>query len=471
MSGDTMRFFYFPLMAALLWSYWRALKCAREERTPFTPLLGWLIGLGYFVVAPLTLVVLNGGYQIPDFYGANARYASVNLSDVRYAVPVLLIWLSLFLAFQVVALLQPLKKQAWRACDLSVRDQKLKRVIFLTLGISILDCLFTIWRSGGLESFLITHWYLRQEESFAALGDVFVLYAQFSLANQMVFTAAAALFTARKLQMRNWEWKFGGLIGLGLILEMIMSGNRIFIALYGLSFLTACWAYGRKKLVGVILLLSPLVFLFFSAWAYFRHDLSAISDDLPGYVDSSSDMQSPVMTTLMNTTEGTNVLQLLHMVNDFGNQFNYFYGLTYSKAVTFILPRAWYPGKPENYPVQIARLYEPGEVTSLSTTQLGELYANFGVLVVPLLPLFTILILLGSAKLAERFAHHALLLAVLFLQCISFARSSFEDNFISLIFAVLLMQGFRLEQGLLGFGNERRAPQGARPSNPPWIQI
>jgi hypothetical protein len=214
-----------------------------------------------------------------------------------------------------------------------------------------------------------------------------------------------------------------------------------------------------------------LVFLFFSAWAYFRHDLSAISDDLQGYVETSGDMQSPVMTTLMNATEGTNVLQLLHMVNDFGNRFNYFYGLTYSKAVTFILPRAWYPDKPENYPVQIARLYEPGEVTSLSTTQLGELYANFGVLVIPLLPLFTILILLGSAKLAERCTHHALLLAVLFLQCISFARSSFEDNFISFIFAVLLIHGLRMEQGLAGIGKERHAPQGAPPSNPLWNQI
>jgi hypothetical protein len=95
----------------------------------------------------------------------------------------------------------------------------------------------------------------------------------------------------------------------------------------------------------------------------------------------------------------------------------------------------------------------------LSTTQLGELYANFGVLVIPLLPLFTIFILLGSAKLAERFTHHALLLAVLFLQCISFARSSFEDNFITFLFAMLIIWALRLARDLCHAGPQIRASE------------
>jgi oligosaccharide repeat unit polymerase len=446
-----MRLLYFPFLAVLIWSYLRALSRARDERTPFTPIMGWLVGLGYFVVAPLTILVLHGGYQIPDFHEANARYASVDLSDVRYVIPMLVIWLSLLFAFQSVALLRPRKESSWSASDLPVQDRKLRRAIFLTLGLSILDCVFAVWRSGGLESFLISHWYLRQEESFTRFGDLFVLYAQMSLANQIVFTAAAALFTARQLQLRKSEWRFFMLIGFGLALQMAMSGNRIFIALYGLSFLTACWIYQRKKLIAAILLLTPLVLLFFSAWASFRHDLSSIAEDLPGYVER--DTESRAMTTLMDTTEGASVMQLMHMVNDFGDKFNYFYGSTYSKAVTFLVPRALYPNKPENYPVQIAKLYEPGEVTSLSTTQLGELYANFGVFIVLLLPSFTILILFLSAKLTPRIESHALLLAVLFLLLISFARTSFEDTFITFVFTAVLMWGLRLQQGLYCTGH------------------
>jgi hypothetical protein len=441
-----MRLLYFPLLAVLLWSYWRALKRARDQRTPFTPIMGWLVGLGYFVVAPLTILVLHGGYEIPDFYEANARYASVNLSDVRYLIPMLVIWLSLLLAFQSVALLRPQKESSWSAGDLPLDDRKLRRAIFITLGFSVLDSVFAVWRSGGLESFLLSHWYLRQEESVSRFGDLFVLYAQMSLANQIVFTAAVALFTARQLQLRKSEWRFFTLIGFALVLQMAMSGNRIFIALYGFSFLTACWSYQRKRLIGAVLVLSPLVLLFFGAWASFRHDLSSIVEDLPGYVER--DIDSRVMTTLMDTTEGTNVMQLIHIVNDFGNKFDFFYGSTYSKALTFLVPRALYPNKPENYPAQIAKLYEPGEVTSFGTTQLGELYANFGVFVVLLLPSFTIMILFLSAKLTPKMESHALLLAVLFLLMVSFARASFEDNFITFVFTLVLMWGLRLQRGL-----------------------
>jgi hypothetical protein len=441
-----MRLLYFPLLAVLLWTYWRALSRARDERTPFTPLVGWLVGLGYFVIAPLTILVLHGGYKIPEFYQANERYASVNLSDSRYIIPMLVIWLALFLAFQAVAMLRPMKKRSWIASDLPLNEQKLKRVVLLTGGLSVLDWVFTIWRSGGIESFLISHWYLRDVESFAKFGDLFVLYAQLSLANKIVFTAAAALFTARQLQSRKLEWRFFMLIALGLVLQMAMSGNRIFIALYGLSFLTACWIYQRKRLMASILLLAPAIFLVFSAWAYFRHDLSSVAVDLPGYVEREIDSQ--VMTTLMDSTEGASVMQLMHMVNDFGDKFNYFYGSTYSKAVTFMVPRALYPNKPENYPVQIAKLYEPGEVTSLGTTQLGELYANFGAFAVLLLPLFTIMILFLSAQLTRKIENHVLLLAILFLLLIWFARTSFEDNFVTFLFSMLLVWGLRLQWGL-----------------------
>jgi len=154
------------------------------------------------------------------------------------------------------------------------------------------------------------------------------------------------------------------------------------------------------------------------------------------------------MTTLMDTTEGQSVMQLLHIINDFGDKFDFFYGSTYSKAVLFVVPRALYPNKPENYPAQIAKLYEPGEVTSLTTTQLGELYANFGVFAVLLLPSFTIMILLLSAKLIRKIESYPLILAVLFLIMIWFARSSLEDNFITFVCTAGLIWGLRLQRGL-----------------------
>ena len=81
----------------------------------------------------------------------------------------------------------------------------------------------------------------------------------------------------------------------------------------------------------------------------------------------------------------------------------------------------------------MAQLYEPGQETSLGGTQLAELYANFGVLSVLLLPAITVLILLLSERLTRNIEKHVLLSAVLFVLFIWYARSSFEDNFVTFV--------------------------------------
>ena len=448
-----MRVIYLAFLFTLFWRFGKALARLRGGRFPLSPILGWMVGLGYFILAPVTLLVLNGGYTIPAFYNSNSSYASVDLSSGTYFLPMLVVWLSLLSSFQAVIALSPDRLNNGPTVELSVNNRMLKRILLLTFGMDFVGYFVTIWASGGLEAFLVSHWYHRQEEMFGSLGDLYVLYLRLSLANSIVFTAAAAVYTAQHLKWQKVEWRFSVFIVFALLLQMVMSGNRIFVALYGLAFLTSCWTYRRKNIIAALLIISPAIILLFSAWAYFRHDLSTIAEDIPTYVEA--DLGNRAMTTLMDTTEGASVMQLLHIVNDFGDKFDYFYGLSYSKAVTFVLPRRLYPNKPQNFPVLIARLYEPGEDTSLGTTQLGELYANFGVLSVLLLPFVTVLILLLSDRLAQRIERHALLSAVLFLLLIWFARSSFEDNFITFLFAWILIWGLSLEQSLC-FPSERR---------------
>jgi len=441
-----LRILYLLLLIPVLWSYWKVLQRLRGERLALTPILGWMVGLGYFLVAPLVLLVLNGGYTIPSFYDANSSYASVDLSDRRYFLPILVIWFALLFSFQTVLMMTREQETNRTKTELPINEQKLKKALLITFGLSLLDHAAMIWRLGGVDAFLASRWYVRQEDLLARFGDAFVLYNWLSLANQILFAAAAALHAARQLRRRKMEWGCSALITFALLLQMIMSGNRIFVALYGLSFLTSCWFYRRKKWIAALLAVSPAILLFFSAWSYFRHDLSTIGEDIPTYVEG--DLGNRAMTTLMDTTEGANVLLLLHVVNDFGQKFDYFYGLTYSKAITFVLPRRLYPNKPQNFQVLIAKLYEPGEVTSLNATQLGELYANFGALSVLLLPFTTVLILLLSEKLAQKIEKHALLSTALFVLLIWYARSSFEDNFITFLLVLLLVQGLRLERGL-----------------------
>lgn len=410
-----------------------------------SPILGWMAGLGYFVLAPLTLLVLNNGYTIPVAYGANDRYASVDLSSRKYFVPMVVIWLALLLTFQAVVALASKAKSGFPAV-LTVNEQKLKRILLTTFGLAICDYAFQVWVYGGWAAFFVSHWYSRSMEMVERAGDTWVLFVRFSGANQIVFTAAAALYVASQLRRGKLEWRFSAFVAFALLIQMVMSGNRIYIALFGLTFLASCWFYRRKKLIAVLLAVSPVIVLLFSAWTYLRGNISAISESIPTYAEA--ERGNRLTTTLVDTTEATSVMVLLHMVNDFGSKFDYMDGITYTKALTFLLPRRLYPGKSENFPVLLADLYEPGEVTSLGATQLGELYANFGPVSILLLPFMTVMILFLSLKLGSAIEKHLLLSATLSILLIWAALASFEDSFITFFFAALLIWGLRMERGL-----------------------
>jgi hypothetical protein len=195
-----------------------------------------------------------------------------------------------------------------------------------------------------------------------------------------------------------------------------------------------------------LLIVSPALLLAFSVWAYVRHNINDIGDEIASH--AQADVGNRLATTLIDTTEGSCVMIMLHMINDFGSQFEYLYGLSYSKAVTFVLPRRIYPDKPNNFPTLLANMYEPGEITSLGATQLGELYANFGFLGVLLLPIITVGIMWFSNRPPFETEKYALIDAVLFLLLLWSVLASFEDSFITLVFAILLVRLMRFDKQL-----------------------
>jgi hypothetical protein len=63
-----MRILYLLMIGLLLFSFWKAMWKLRQREARLTPILGWMLGLGFFIVAPLTIIVLLGGYEIPSFH-------------------------------------------------------------------------------------------------------------------------------------------------------------------------------------------------------------------------------------------------------------------------------------------------------------------------------------------------------------------------------------------------------------------
>jgi hypothetical protein len=249
-----------------------------------------------------------------------------------------------------------------------------------------------------------------------------------------------------QVKQRKFHRRLSGLIFLLFLLQIVMTGNRIFFGLFLLSFLASCWLHGRKRQIVIFLMAAPALIFVFSAWNYFRHDLSTIGEDVTTYAEG--DLGNRAITSLMDAFEGNDTLILLHMINDFGSKNEYLYGGSYARILYFAVPRSIYPEKPPGFSLEMGALYEPSTGASLAVTALGECWANFGPLSLLLFPLITVGILKLSSAQAEYFRNHALLGTTAFLLFIWVARSSFEDNFLTFTLAIALSTILGLEKGL-----------------------
>jgi len=437
--------FYWFLLAILLATYGSAFGWVRRRSEELTPLLGWLMGLGFFLLGPLTVLTVHGGYEFPPSEGITEAFTKINLANPVFFRPYLVIWISMMLTCGTVFLAggRAVGSQLAPACIISRR--KLERVILTTMAFSMVGWATLVWLVGGIAEFLVSHWYLRAEMLAESLGGYFTLYARIALANQLLFTGAAALHTGLGLRDRKIQWRMTSLILLFLLVEMVMSGNRIFIAFYLLAFVASSWLYGRRKLIAAVLVASPLLVLVFSAWGAVRHDLSKIPDSLTAGV-IEADVGDRALYNLMHATEGGGVMLLMHVVNDFGGKFAYLHGSTYGRLLTFWLPRSVYRERPLDFTSQAALCYLPGETTSLCATALGEAYANFGLASIVVLPLFT----WGVAKYTNALgvSGRPLMSAVSFVILMWFARCTFAENVINLLGAATLIWALRLEKEL-----------------------
>lgn len=441
-----MNAFYCLLLAILLTAYCFALRRVKRHSAGLTPLLGWMVGLGFFLLAPLTILTLRGGYEMPASEGISEEWTKINLSNPVFFRPYLIVWLAIMLTCLAASLASNAAGESG-AAEPVISMRKLERVIRITMALSLVDWAVLIWLVGGISEFVVSHWYLRNEALAARLGGSFTLYIRISLANQLLFTGAAALHSGLGLRRRKPRWSFSALMFVFLLMEMVMSGNRIFIAFYLLAFAASSWIYGRRKLIAVLLIASPALVVLFSAWGMVRHDLSKI----PGAIADrgEAEVSEQALGSVMHATEGAAVMLLLHMVNDFGGRFDYLYGSTYGRVFTFWLPRSVYPSRPLDFTNQAAIYYLPGEPTSLCSTALGEACANFGPASIAVLPLFTLAVAGYTKYLARGPGGRPLLSAVSFVVLIWFARCTFAENVFNLIEVAALIWVLRLERGLV----------------------
>ncbi len=439
-----MTIVYLALLLVLMATYFLIVIAAGKHSGPISPLVGWLVGLGYFTLAPLALITVHGGYRLPEIYGIGGFWGAVDLSTPRLMPAYLTVWLSMMGSLAVVYLFLPRSQPErwWQAIDVG----RLQKAIGVSMAVMVSGWAMLIWMVGGIEEFLISHWYSRIEELVARNGDLFVLWNHIVSANQILFCGAAVLHSVIGICRRNMRWRFTPLLWLAFILQVLITGNRIYLAIYLLSLLvTLCFERRWKVVVGLVACAPVLVFVF-SMWSSVRHSLADLGKSSDEYLQG--DDRSDVMSSLINVTEGMNVLLLLHIVDDYGTRFDYLHGLTYSRALISLVPRQLLPEKPHNFTALMAERYLPNVETSLNATAIGEMYANFGPLTLFLFPALTGGVIALSAWSSATAVKHPLLHSVLFVILLWAARSTLEDNFILFLLCILLIRLFGMERSL-----------------------
>lgn len=439
-----MKTVYCLLLLGLLLAYIRTVLAVGKKYGAVCPLVGWLLGLGYFILAPLSLITIHGGYELPDIYEVGNAWGAVDLSTTRFLVPYLVVWLSMMGSlFVVYIFMSPSRSNTWWK---QVDIRRVERAIATTIVIAVVLWANLIWLVGGVEEFLVSHWQVRNDELVARHGDVFVLLSHLDTANQVVFTGAAILHTSMGICRRKMRWGFTFLLWVFFLLEVAMSGNRIFLATYLLS-LFACLCFEKRwKVFALVLAGAPVLVFVFAMWSSVRHNLSTLGTSVGDYVER--DDRSDVTSSLINVTEGMDFLLLMHVVDDYGGRFDYLHGITYSRAVISFVPRRLFPQKPQNFTALLAEQYLPNVETSLNATAIGEMYANFGPLTLFFFPALTGAIVVLNQWSSGTVSHHPLLHAILFVLLVWVARSTFEDNFVLFLLCVALIRLFRIECGL-----------------------
>lgn len=423
-------------------------RLMRRHDAP-SPLMGWLTGLSFFVILPLYGLALNGGYSIATTFRSRGRWADLDLLDPSYFPSFLVIWLTLFLTALTLLIVLPKQYRIIASTHPTPSTLQLRTIIITCCGILLATWIFTVYQLGGLHNYLSLHWYGRLDETTQQWGGFFTLTQHASGALKIILTAATALFIDSMLRIHSRQYIIPSIGITMLILNMIMTGNRIYIALL-LFFIGNSLLIQRKfRLIAILLVALPFLAFIFGAWSHVRGGLADVTTSVENYQNVREKESDKIMGAFVDATEASNVILLFHITKDFGPRYDFLYGATYLRAFTFPIPRSIYPDRTKSFTVISAELYIPLANTSLSSTALGEMYANFGIFTVFLLPAFTLTIFWISNRIMDRPRRHTLLSAILFMIFAWMARSVFAGNFITLVFCIIIIIGLRFEKNLV----------------------
>ncbi len=411
---------------------------ARRTGESFNPTAGLIAGSLYFILLPLTAIALVGEYSLPSHHNASDRWATFSLDTADGLLSILypsitIILTSLFIRFS--SHWRSSKKQTSRETEPA--SQTIRYLLIFSL-IALAKWLLYILVLGW-EGLFLAGWLERTEHVGGALGEVFWLILKFWQGNSLLLTSSLIMWLQGPI--RTTTPKQAGIVALAgatILIEVFLSGNRIFVALMLITYFSHLLIKQKYLALLLVALSFPGLSILSGTWAYYRINSDVgLGASLAHISEIAISDPNMIPTSVIEMTEGANSLALMAITRDFGNEEELLLGHTLIKVFLLPVPRSIYPNKPENFNLIAAAIYEPNiPGFSLNTTIFGELFANLSYGAAPALIFITWLLLLYSRSMA-RSGFHPIKAIALFQAMLWMARTNLSDSI--LLFATVLV--------------------------------
>ena len=93
-----MNIFYISLMIVLIILFYLNFNRQLQNTRSIAPIMGWLVGIFYFLAIPLITVSINNGYNLPESWGVKNPWGYLDLNDPNFFFPIVVTWASLSLS-------------------------------------------------------------------------------------------------------------------------------------------------------------------------------------------------------------------------------------------------------------------------------------------------------------------------------------------------------------------------------------
>lgn len=352
---------------------------------------GLLFGGWYFLFLPFLCALIFGSIGSPPELRFDSFVPAENVETSLY------IWFSLF-CFTILSMaLTPIVYGE----EPEATNKAIHRNCWRALVATYLCSTLTMFVLSG-KYLGYSHWYM-SNAALLGSGGFYGFIGQFANVTRILIPAFIlyaginrAIWPKRNVIL-PMILTAGGLT----LIDLILTGNRITILFFGLALIGVIIfrAWWRLAMVAAVLL--PLVLLISLYWPIVRGMLwsERLSVDHVENIYNSVNAErsyknaysgdNAIADVIVATTEGFNLVVLNYIVDAYPGRYSCTYGSTMiMKTMLTPIPKYYIPWKPNSIGTDIGSRVSGNPYLVLNTTIIGEAWANFWWLGVPLLCIF-----------------------------------------------------------------------------------